>query len=185
MLVTVGRIGRPHGIRGEVTVEVRTDEPDRRFAPGARLLVESSSPPRHLVVEATRWHQGTLLVTFEAVADRTAAESLRDHMLKVDVDPADLPEGDDEFYDHQLIGLDVRDLAGEVLGQVMDVLHLPGQDLLVVSLPPRTPEAGDSAREAFVPFVSSIVPTVDLTGRSVIVDAPPGLFDLDEDQDGA
>jgi len=172
MQLVVGRVGRPHGLSGEVTVEVRTDDPERRFAAGASLatLPVWRGP---LTVAASRWHSGTLLVRFAGCDDRQAAESLRDTMLAIDSD--DLPPLGDpaDFYDHDLIGLAVRTAAGEHVGTVADVLH-HGQDLLVVDgAGPR------SGAELLVPFVTAIVPEVDLAGGFLVVDPPPGLLDPD------
>lgn len=165
MRIVVGRIGKPHGVRGEVTVEPRTDEPQLRFADGAELLTETGS----LRIESVRFHQGTPLVAFEGVIDRTAAEALRNTLLFIDTD-MDVPSDDpDEFWDHELIGLGVVDEDGNVLGSVADVLHLPGQDVLVVT------KLNDS--EALVPFVRDIVPTIDRDARTVVVRDPGGLFD--------
>lgn len=169
--VVVGRIGKPHGIRGEVTVDVRTDEPERRFAAGAVLRGVpprgSERPERSFTVRATRWHQGVLLVSFDEVADRDAAEGARGTVLHVDV-PADaVPEDPDEYYDHQLVGLAVEDLDGRSLGEVSAVVHGGAQDLLTV----RTHEG----RDALVPFVRALVPEVDLAGRRVVVADRPGL----------
>jgi 16S rRNA processing protein RimM len=173
MLVTVGRIGRPHGVRGELTIEVRTDEPERRFADGAILVTDSDEHPQ-VVVEATRWHQSTLLLTLVGIADRNQAESLRNVVLQVEVDAFEKPEDEDEFYDHQLKGMIVV-CDGSTIGTVIDVAHLPAQDVLVI--------AGEDERELFVPFVRDIVPVVDLRSRSIVITPPPGLFDLDGDSD--
>ena len=130
MQLVVGRITRPHGVRGEVTVEVRTDEPDRRFAVGMTLATD---PPDAgpLTVEAARWHSGRLLITFAGVGDRDQAEELRGTWLTLD--PAEAgPTGDpDEFHDFQLIGLTVVTTSGQPVGVVTDVRHF-GQDLLVI-----------------------------------------------------
>ncbi|TCJ00306.1 ribosome maturation factor RimM [Aeromicrobium sp. IC_218] len=165
MRVVVGRIGRAHGIRGEVSVEPRTDEPERRFAPGSSVF----SGSRTLTIVAARHHSGRLLVRFTGVDDRNAAEALRGLLLEVDIDPDELPEDPDEFYDHQLEGLEVRS-AGEVVGTVSQVVHLPAQDLLLVKL---------DAREVYVPFVTEIVPVVDVRGGFVEVADVPGLLDPD------
>ncbi len=169
--VVVGRVGKPHGLRGEVTVEVRTDEPDRRFAAGTTLRAE---PPRgsaasytSLTVGRTRWHQGRLLVTFEELADRTAAEAARGIVLSVSVDPWETPADPDEFYDHQLVGLAVHDLEGRALGVVTALVHGGAQDLLAI----RTTDG----REALVPFVSELVPEVDVPGGRLVVADRPGL----------
>lgn len=164
--IVVGRIGRAHGLRGQVGVEPRTDEPDVRFAPGSTLF--SAEGGSEFVVSAANWHSGRLLVTFEGVSDRTAAEAIRGTVLEVDVDPDVLPEDPESFYDHQLIGLTAVSGSGELLGEVSDVVHAPSQDLLVID----TPEGG----EALVPFVAEIVPEVDMAGARVVITAPSGLF---------
>lgn len=170
MRVVVGRIGRPHGIRGEVTVETRTDEPDERFAPGAVLSVDG--PVSELVVEGTHWHSGRLLVRFRGVEDRTGAEALRGLLLHVER-PEDLtPQDPEEFYDSNLKGCLVELLDGTRVGDVVDVSHLPAQDLLVI----RT----DDDREVFVPFVAQMVPTVDVGRRRIVIDPPIGLLEPDE-----
>jgi 16S rRNA processing protein RimM len=168
--LVVARVGRAHGIRGEVTVEVRTDVPQERFVPGVRLHLSG----RHglagvdaLTLDSVRDHNGTLLLAFDEVGDRTAAEALRGALLEADV--PDEPGEDDAWYDHQLVGLRVVDPAGEPLGEVVAVEHPPAQDLLVV----RRPGGGDR----LVPFVGAIVPTVDVAAGVVVVDAPPGLLD--------
>ncbi len=171
MLVVVGRIGRPHGIRGEVTVEVRTDSPDDRFAPGSVLAAD---PARlgPLTVAAAHWHSGRLLLSVEGVHDRTGAEALRGIVLSAEVDDGDVPEDPEEFYDHQLRGLAVVTVDGVTLGTVGDVIHLPAQDLLSVTR--------EDGREVLVPFVREIVPEIDLVARRVLVDLPPGLLELDD-----
>lgn len=162
----VGRIGRPHGVRGQVSVEVRTDTPDLRFADGSTLRTE---PPAAgpLVVGGSRWHSGRLLLEFRGVTDRGAAETLRGLLLLVDVAADESPPDVDEFFDHQLIGLDVRDSSGPV-GVVGEVLHLPGQDVLLV--------VTSDGQEVLVPFVTAMVPKVDLASRTISISPPPGLF---------
>ncbi|MFF5074526.1 ribosome maturation factor RimM [Micromonospora olivasterospora] len=182
-MLIVGRIGKPHGIRGEVTVEVRTDEPEARFAPGSMLRTEpgatpasaSAQPgvyqvPAELTVESARWHQGRLLVAFEGVLDRHVAEALRGTLLGVDSADVAPPEDPEEFHDHQLVGLAVVTTDGERLGEVARIEHAPASDLLVL----RRPEG----RTALIPFVKAIVPEVDLAGGRVVVDPPGGLLDL-------
>ena len=170
MRVVVGRIGRPHGIRGEVTVETRTDEPDERFAPGAVLEVDG--PVGSLVVERAHWHSGRLLVWFRGVEDRNAAEALRGLLLHVERAEDEMPDDPDEYYDSTLTGCRVELLDGSPVGEVVEVLHLPSQDLLVV----RTPDE----REVLVPFVGSMVPTVDIAARLIVIDPPVGLLEPDE-----
>jgi len=173
MQLVVGRVGRPHGLHGEVTVEVRTDDPDQRFAGGSCLAtVPAERGP--LTVSGSRWHSGQLLVRFAGYEDRNAAEELRDTVLAIDSDqlgPLDDPE---EFYDHDLIGLQVVTVAGEPVGVVADVVH-PGQDVLVVE--GSGPRSGN---EILVPFVAAIVPEVDVAAGRLVIDPPPGLLDPDE-----
>lgn len=167
MQVVVGRIRRPHGVRGDVLVEVRTDEPERRFAAGTELATD---PPARgpLTITSSRPHSGQLIVAFDEVTNRTAAEELRGTWLVLE--PSELgPTGDpDEFYDHELIGLTAVAAGGEPLGVVADVLH-HGQDLLVIE------REGD--QELLVPFVSAIVPEVDVAAGRLVIDPPPGLLD--------
>lgn len=176
--VVVGRIGKPHGLRGEVTIDVRTDEPGLRFADGAVLEVEAprgaAATWRSLQVVRTRWHQGVLLVTFEELADRNAAEAARGIVLHAQL-PADAtPEDPEEFYDHQLVGLAVVDTDGTALGTITSVVH-GAQDLLGV-------KALDG-RDTLVPFVAALVPEVDLAAGRVVVADRPGLVSPLPDDD--
>jgi len=166
----VARIGRPHGVRGEVTVEVRTDDPDLRFVPGAAMRTEPAERGP-LTLAGARWHREVLLLAFAGVESREAAEELRGIELVVPV--AELPalEDPDEFYDHQLVGLAARLPDGAPLGEVTAVRH-EGNSLLVVRRP------DPDAAELLVPFVSAIVPTVDVAGGFVVVDPPEGLLEL-------
>jgi 16S rRNA processing protein RimM len=177
--VVVGRVGKPHGLRGEVTVEVRTDEPERRFVAGSTLAAE---PPRgsvngltSLEIVSLRWHQTTLLVRFTEIADRTAAEGARGTLLLAHLEAEETPEDTDEFYNHQLVGLGVVDLEGREIGTVTGVVH-GAQDLLEV-------EATDG-RPTLVPFVSALVPEVDVPGGRVVVADRPGLVAPFEESDG-
>lgn len=165
--VLVGTIGRAHGLRGEVSVHVRTDEPERRFTPGASLRV--GDRPR--TVASARWHSGTLLLGLEGVTDRTAAEALRGRELWADVPADEAPADEGEYWDRQLVGLEVLDAAGAVAGTIGEVLHLPAHDVLVV----RT-----SGGDRLVPFVSEVVPVVDLEAGHVRVADIGGLLS-DED----
>lgn len=170
MLVTVGRIGRAHGIRGAVVVGVRTDEPELRFAKGSRLDTDPSGVGP-LTVAATRWHSGELLVRFEGINDRDAAAELGGTWLLVDSATIAPPDDPDEFNDADLVGLCVRTLDGTDVGTVDDVLH-PAQDVLVV-------KAADG-REIMIPFVKSIVPEVDLKSGVLTIDPPEGLLNLED-----
>lgn len=179
--VVVGRIGKPHGIRGEVTVDVRTDEPDRRYVVGAVLQVEaprgSAFAARTLTVRRTRWHQGVLLAAFDELPDRTAAESARGVLLRAAVPADEVPEDPEEFYDHQLVGLAAYDVDGTHLGELVGLVH-GAQDLLRIRTPDR--------REALVPFVAALVPEVDVAGGRVVIADRPGLVSpFPEDEDGA
>jgi 16S rRNA processing protein RimM len=172
--VVVARIGRPHGVRGEVSVELRTDEPERRFADGAVLdlrpaggLIHGDTPTR-LTVTGSRTHQDRLLVSFAEVGDRNAAERLRGALLVTDVG-GEAPEDPEEFYDHQLVGLAVVTVEGTASGTVAEVVHTGAQDLLVVRRPGR--------EDALVPFVAALVPEVDLEAGRVVVADRPGLLE--------
>jgi 16S rRNA processing protein RimM len=167
--LVVGRVGRPQGVRGEVTVEVRTDHPEARFAPGSVLLTEPAERGP-LTVAGMRPRSGGVVLAFDGVADRAGAEALRGTVLLVDSAALPAIEDPDEWYDHQRVGLAAVDPAGEALGTVADVVHAPAADLLVVR-----DEAG---REHLVPFVRAVVPTVDVAAGRVVVAAPDGLFDL-------
>ncbi len=166
----VGKVGRAHGVRGDVIIDVRTDEPDRRFAVGTSF----SSPRGKLTVESVRWHSSKLLAHFTGVDDRTQAEMLRGTELRIEVSLTERPADPDEFYDHQLVGLRVETETGEPLGEVSEVLHLPAQDVIVV------PHDG---RDVLVPFVSQFVPVVDLDARRLVVNDRPGLLDEASDDD--
>jgi 16S rRNA processing protein RimM len=172
MQLVVGRIGRPHGIRGDVVIDVRTDDPELRFAVGSVLTTEpAASGP--LTIVAARWHSGRLLVSFAGFEDRGQADDLRGLLLVVESDELEDAGDPDEFRDYQLIGLAVLTTDGEQVGKVADVLH-HGQDLLVV--------AGDGARsgaQILVPFVASLVPEVDVAAGRLVIDPPPGLLDPD------
>jgi 16S rRNA processing protein RimM len=173
--LVVGRIGKPHGLRGEVSVEPRTDEPERRFAAGATVGTRRDRPGdrdgRTLTVRGHRWHSGRLLLTFEEIADRDAAEEARGTLLVVPVDPDERPEDPEEFYDHQLVGLTVVTPDGATVGRLKEVVHGTAQDLLVVDV---------DGREVLVPFVSTLVPDVDLAGGLIVVDDRPGLLGEEE-----
>ncbi|MEU0473988.1 ribosome maturation factor RimM [Streptomyces olivaceus] len=176
MQLVVARIGRAHGIKGEVTVEVRTDEPELRLGPGAVLATDPASAGP-LTIETGRVHSGRLLLRFAGVRDRTGAEALRNTLLIADVDPDERPEDEDEYYDHQLIDLDVVTADGEEVGRITEIAHLPTQDLFVVERP--------DGSEVYVPFVAEIVTGIDLDEQRAVIDPPPGLIDDREAGDEA
>ncbi|HEY5846064.1 MAG TPA: ribosome maturation factor RimM [Microlunatus sp.] len=163
--VVIGIVGRPHGVRGEVAVAPRTDEPERRFRVGAALRGEGTD--RVLTVESSRAHSGRMLVRFVEAPDRSAVESLRGVRLVVDVPADERPTEPEEFYDRQLVGLRVLDAGGVAVGRVVVVLHLPGQDLLEIDT-----EQGSR----LVPFVSALVPEIDLARGVLRLADVPGLL---------
>jgi 16S rRNA processing protein RimM len=169
-LLLVGRVAKAHGIGGELAVDVHTDEPDERFAPGAVLTARlRDRSVRTLTVSTARAHGTRLLVRFDEVPDRTAAEAVRGAQLLVDA--ADLPPSDDpdEFYDHELEGLTAVLADGTEVGRIREIARTPGSELLVIDR-----SEGD---EVLVPFVRAIVPEVDVPGRRVVLDPPEGLLD--------
>lgn len=171
--VVIGRIGRAHGIKGEVAVEPRTDEPKRRFARGA--VVRGESDGRQLTVVESRWHSGRLLVHFAEAVDRSTAEALRGIVVVTDVPSKQRPGAAEEYYDRQLVGLGVFDHTGQRAGEVVAIQHGAAQDLLQV----RT--VGGESR--LVPFVEALVPEVDLAAGSLTLADLPGLLeDLDDDK---
>jgi 16S rRNA processing protein RimM len=187
-LLVVGAIGKAHGIRGEVLVTVRTDEPEARFTAGSvfttevlrdrRVSTGTAAPaprepyrvPEKLTLESVRWHQGRLIARFDGVDDRDVAEALRGVLLQVDSATVDPPDDPDEFLDHQLVGLRVEAPDGTLLGSVTRVDHAPASDLIVL--------AKADGGTALVPFVTAMIPTVDLAGGRMIADLPEGLLDL-------
>ncbi|MCX5203935.1 ribosome maturation factor RimM [Streptomyces sp. NBC_00237] len=171
MQLVVARIGRAHGIKGEVTVEVRTDEPELRLGPGAVLTTDPAGVGP-LTVETGRVHSGRLLLRFEGVKDRTGAEALRNTLLISDVDPEQRPEDPEEFYDHQLVDLDVVLADGTVIGRISEITHLPSQDLFIVER--------EDGSEVMIPFVEEIVTSIDLEEQRAVIDPPPGLIDDSE-----
>jgi len=180
MRLIVARVTRPHGLRGEVSLQIRTDEPDTRIAVGSTLLIisdedvlDTDREPQRITVLARRWQGDRLLVRFDGYRDRDHVLGLRGRLLVAEVDPGHVPEEPDEWFDFQLVGLNVDTQSGRRVGEVIAVVHLPGQDLLSV-------DTGSGQR--MVPFAADLVPEVDLAaGRLVIADLP-GL--LTEDVDG-
>ncbi len=189
MLLVVGQIGKPHGIRGEVSVVVRTDEPEERFTAGSVFITEvprdrrvSAGPaaapapgarfeiPQQLTLESIRWHQGRGIAVFEGIHDRNVAEALKGVFLQVDSSELTPPEDPEEFHDHQLTGLKVVSADGTEHGTVQRIEHAPASDLIVL--------AKTGGGTALIPFVTAIVPTVDLGAGRIVVDLPEGLLDL-------
>ena len=167
MLVVVGRIVRAHGIRGEVVVDIRTDEPAARFRAGVVLRAGA----RSLTIRSARAHADRLLVAFAEIGDRNEAEALRGAVLESDIDPDERPDDSAEFYDRHLVGLAVRDASGADCGTVTSVLHLPAQDTLVIDV---------EGRDVLVPFVTALVPEVDLAGGYLQLADVPGLLHLED-----
>ncbi len=162
MRLLVGRIGRAHGILGEATIEVRSDEPDRRFAIGNKVQTDSHG---ELTITSGRVHNGILLLGFEGFSDRNAIEKLRNVLLYCDVDINEPGIDEDDYHVLQLIGCAAHLENGEVVGEVSDVINLPGQDLLAIKT-----ESG----EILIPFVRQLVPVVDIAARKVVV-IPPDI----------
>ena len=173
----VGRLTKAHGLKGAIKLELYTDEPDKRFVPGAvfSLQVPETSPWFGKTIEFAelRWYNGHPVGFFTGINDRTAAESLIKAILWIDHNDGDLPDDPDAWYDHQLTGLTVlRD--GVSVGTVARVDHFPAQDLLIVATP---------RGEVMVPFVKAIVSAVDLSAKTVSVTPPMGLFEEIDDED--
>jgi 16S rRNA processing protein RimM len=180
MSVVVARIGKPHSLRGEVTVQAHTDDPEGRFVPGAVFATEAaddSGVPRDLTIRTARVHNGVWLLSFEGIPDRTGAEGLRGTRLLLEREPpgpdgarADDDADEESYFEDDLVGLVAETVTGERLGTVAGLETGTAQDLLVLTL-------ADGA-SAYVPFVAAIVPEVDLDGGRVVLDPPPGLLDL-------
>jgi 16S rRNA processing protein RimM len=167
----VGRLLKAHGLKGAIKLELYTDDPERRFVPGAvfSLQVPTSSPWHGKTLELVelRWYNTHPVAFFKDVTDRSQAESLVKAILWIDQDATELPDEEDAWYDHQLVGLAVvRD--GMKVGVVARVDHLPAQDLLAVQV---------DDREVLVPFVKAIVPSVDIAAGVVTITPPEGLFE--------
>jgi len=162
MRLLVGRIGRAHGILGEATIEVRTDEPDRRFAIGAVVQTDTHG---ELTITSGRVHNGILLLGFNGITDRNGIEKLRNTLLYADVDINEENDDEDEYHVMQLIGCQAVLESGEAYGEVTDVINLPGQDLLAI----KTVQG-----EQLIPFVHQLVPIVDVKNKKVVV-IPPAI----------
>lgn len=168
MQLQVARIGKPHGIRGEVTVQVLTDAPEGRFAPGAVLTVEPAGKGP-LTVLSARWNKDILLLGFEEVEDRNGAEELRGAKLFIDTEEADEDDGAEGWYEHELVGLKAK-VGNDVVGTVTALRTLTVQDLLIVE--------DTKGQEILVPFVEAIVPEVNTEDGYVLLTPPDGLFEL-------
>ena len=165
--LTVARLGKPHGLRGEIALELRTDIPDERLADGAVLeTVPASAGP--LTVEYTRTAGDRWYAAFVEIPDRSAAENARGVELVVDAEDSD---EEDAWYPHELVGLRAELADGTVVGTVKGLEHLPAHDMLVVL------ETGGV--RTLVPFVRAIVPTVDVAGGRVVLTPPGGLLASD------
>jgi 16S rRNA processing protein RimM len=162
MRLLVGRIGRAHGILGEATIEVRTDDPDARFAIGQKLQTDGHDD---LTITSGRVHNGILLLGFAGFSDRNQIEKLRNTLLYAQVDINEVREDEDDYHVLQIIGCQAFLEDETLLGEVTDVINLPGQDLLAIKT---------TSGEALIPFVRQLVPVVDVKNRRLVV-VPPEL----------
>jgi len=160
MKLNVGRIGKAHGILGEATIEVRTDEAEDRFALGAVLETESHG---NLTVASARVHNGILLLGFEGIENRNEIEELRNELLYADVDIEAPGIDEDDYHVLQLVGCMAYLVDGDEYGVVSDVLNLPGQDVLAIKT---------QVGEVLIPFVHQLVPVVDVKARRMTVIPP-------------
>jgi 16S rRNA processing protein RimM len=172
MDVVVGRLGRPHGVHGEISVEVRTDDPEKRFAIGAKVTLKDAD--KELTIVATRWHLDRMLITFAEVTDRNQADEVKGKTITVSVIEEEISTKTNEFYEFQLVGLPVFDTEAKELGEVKEVLPGTAQSLIVVKT---------AKGEVLVPFVNQIVPKVDLENKKIIMNPPVGLFDEENAED--
>ena len=164
MQLVVGRIGRAHGVLGEATIEVRTDDPDLRFAVGNKLTLDSG---KQLRIKSSRWHNQVLLLAFDGINDRNQIEELRDQLISAEVDTNNMAEG--EYHFQQLIGSEVFLKSGGLVGVVDEIVKLPGQDLLSVN---------KEGKEVLIPMVKQIIVSIDIKTKKIVVDPPEGLFDV-------
>jgi 16S rRNA processing protein RimM len=173
MQLQVARIGKPHGIRGEVTVQVLTDAPGDRFVPGTQFVVEPASAGP-LTVESARWNKDILLLAFEEIETRNEAETLRGAKLFIETEELEDDDDDEGWYEHELVGLDVH-VGDLVVGKVSALHTLPVQDLIVVT--------SNEGTEILVPFVEQIVPEVNVGEGFILVTPPAGLFEVNADEE--
>ncbi len=164
MQLVVGRIGRAHGVLGEATIEVQTDDPDIRFQIGNKLTLDDG---KQLTIRSSRWHNQILLLAFDGVTDRNQIEELRDQLISSDVDLDSLAPG--EYHFQQLIGCEVFQQNGELIGAVDEIVKLPGQDLLSVN------RAG---AQVLIPMVKQIIIEIDVSAKKIVVNPPEGLLDV-------
>jgi 16S rRNA processing protein RimM len=165
MRLLVGRIGRAHGILGEATIEVRSDDPDRRFAVGEKL---HSDEHGDLTITSGRVHNGILLLGFAGYSDRNQIEKLRNTLLYAEVDINEVREDTDDYHVLQLIGCHAFLESGDLFGEVTDVINLPSQDLLAIET---------LHGEVLIPFVHQLVPIVDITAKRLVV-IPPNISEV-------
>jgi 16S rRNA processing protein RimM len=175
----VGRLTKAHGLKGALKLELFTDDPGRRFVPGAQftLQVPTSSPWHGKTLELVelRWYNQHPVGFFRDVPDRDTAETLVKAILWIDQDTDEQSSEEDAWFDHQLVGLRVlRD--GTEVGTVSQIDHFPSQDLLTVST---------ASGDVLVPFVKAIVTSVDVAGGTLTVDPPLGLFEQLPDEPSA
>ena len=164
MQLVVGRIGRAHGVLGEATIDVQTDDPDLRFKVGSKLTLDTG---QELTIKSSRWHNQILLLGFEGVNDRNQIESLRDQLISSQVDLSALAPG--EYHYQQLIGCQVYLQNNELVGQVSEVVKLPGQDLLSVD---------KNGSQVLIPMVKQIIISIDVLAKKIVVNPPEGLLDV-------
>lgn len=173
MRMQVARIGKPHGIRGEVTVQVLTDAPEERFVKGAVFHV-IDGPVQQLTIKNARWNKAILLLSFEEIADRNAAETLRQARLEFDTED-EVDEDDDQWYEHELVDLKVL-LDGQQVGVITELRTGTAQDLLVF-------EATDG-EEVYLPFVEEFVPEIDIEAGTMTITPPAGLLEINREEAG-
>ncbi len=169
--VQIGKVIKPHGVRGELVVEPTTDEPKSRFAVGEVLAGTQAGTRQEFTVEASRPHQGRLLVRVEEITDRTAAESLRG--MRFMAAPREEAEG---FYDHELEGMRVIH-DGQGIGEVTGVMHTPAGMTLEVRID-EDANLSSAGRDVLIPFKLAIVPEVNIEAREMVVTPPEGLLEL-------
>ena len=164
MQLVVGRIGRAHGVLGEATIQVQTDDPDVRFKVGNKLKLDSG---KELTIRSARWHNQILLLAFDGVVDRNQIEELRDQMISAEVDITSLAPG--EYHYQQLLGCQVFLQSNALIGEVDEIVKLPGQDLLSVDR---------NGKKVLIPMVKKIIISIDVLTKKIVVDPPEGLLDV-------